>query len=61
MRFTFAMFLLGLFLRSAPSLSVAEDSKAAARVVYRRALQRYNLAEWAPALASFTEAYRLYE
>ena len=61
MRLTLALLLLGLFLLSAASPAVADDSKTAARQAYRRALQHYNLAEWSPALASFTEAYRLYE
>jgi tetratricopeptide (TPR) repeat protein len=51
--------VLGLVvLLASPALGA---NKAAAREAYRRALQHYNLGEWAPALESFKEAYRNYE
>jgi tetratricopeptide (TPR) repeat protein len=38
-----------------------EQTRAAAKIMYRRAIQHYNLAEWEKALSSFTEVYRLIE
>jgi tetratricopeptide (TPR) repeat protein len=43
-----------------PAALADEQATAQARIVWRRALQHYNLAEWEDALKDYTEAYRLH-